>query len=610
MCTIVANANESIGDRSWVEDPGGKMTLEEVKDAKQNPLEGKFFSRGYSQSTFWVRIRIDPGRFKLNNPDDHLVIRIRPPYMDNIQLLDPLDLSGNKRITGQSHDWKNDELQSLNLSFVIPVGKEPRDVWLRIRTDKSTMAVIELMSEAEARKIDRSQEFWTMLYISLLVVCMGWAALSWLGRPDKLVGIYVVRQVLAIGYVICSVGYLRIFSSNLGVASWANIIFLNIIWVFVAFVTWFDSQLLKEFKPNRWVLRVFHALSFGLVIEWALLIFDNAFMATIVNAYIVLAAIPLVLIGVMTTSIWKEAHLLPEDQRPVISKALLFTIYAVIIVAVLVNRLPFMGLIEANEGFLYLNLVYAALSSVLMMFLILVRSARISKRQQKNQQHLAVVQKEIEQERMYRAEQSDFLKMLAHEMRTLLSVVRISVGKDRLPEKANNKVNRAVNEMNSLIERLLEVERFNENESQVNLTEFEVSQLTRELITNLAGNRLVNFENSGSTVIRSDIHFVRIVISNLIDNAFKYGANDKSILIKVNGNENFVEVFVQNQVGAAGLPDKDKIFQKYYRSQGAREHPGSGLGLYLVKTLMNKLKGHIDYDESNNVIKFSLRFPR
>ncbi len=610
ICAFVANANEPIGDRSWVEDPSGKMTLEEVKTAEQNPLEGKFFSRGYSQSTFWVRIRIDPSRFKLINPDDRLIIRIRPPYIDNIELFDPLDNSEKKRITGQSHDWKHDELQSLNLNFVIPVGKEPRDIWLRIRTDKSTMAVIELMSEAEARKIDRSQEFWTMLYISLLVVCMGWGALSWLGRPDKLVGIYVIRQVLAIGYAVCSVGYLRIFASNLGVASWTDIIFLNIVWVFVAFVVWFDSQLLKEFKPNRWLLKVFYVLSFGLVIEWALLIFDNAFMATMVNSYIVLAAIPLVLIGVLTTSIWKEAHLLPEDQRPVISKGLLFTIYAVTIVAVLVNRLPFMGLIEAHEGFLYLNLVYAALSSVLMMFLILVRSARISKRQQKIQQHLAVVEKEIDQERMYRAEQSDFLKMLAHEMRTLLSVVRISVGKDQLPEKANNKVDRAVNEMNSLIERLLEVERFNENEAKVNLTEFEVAQLTRELVANLAGDRLVNFENSGSTAIRSDIHFVRIVISNLIDNAFKYGANDKSILIKVNGYESFVELVVQNQVGAAGLPDKDKIFQKYYRSQGARERAGSGLGLYLVKTLMNKLKGHIDYDESNNVVKFSVRFPR
>lgn len=170
ICAFVANANEPIGDRSWVEDPSGKMTLEEVKTAEQKPLEGKFFSRGYSQSTFWVRIRIDPSRFKLINPDDRLIIRIRPPYIDNIELFDPLDNSEKKRITGQSHDWKHDELQSLNLNFVIPVGKEPRDIWLRIRTDKSTMAVIELMSEAEARKIDRSQEFWTMLYISLLVV--------------------------------------------------------------------------------------------------------------------------------------------------------------------------------------------------------------------------------------------------------------------------------------------------------------------------------------------------------------------------------------------------------------------------------------------------------
>ena len=138
VCALTAHANNSHTSRSWVEDPTGLMTLDQIKLEQQQPLESKFFSRGYSRSTFWIRLEINPDQFQGLRPEDHLVIRIRPPYLDHLQLFDPLDSSAKQRVTGQSYDWKNDELQSLNLNFVIPLGSEPRDVWLKIRTDKST----------------------------------------------------------------------------------------------------------------------------------------------------------------------------------------------------------------------------------------------------------------------------------------------------------------------------------------------------------------------------------------------------------------------------------------------------------------------------------------
>lgn len=606
----IAQTNDLASGRGWVEDPAGTMTLEEVKLAKQIPLDGKFFSRGYSQSTFWIRLKVDPQKFEGLKPDDHLVIRIRPPYWDHVELFDPLDSSDRKRITGQNYDWKKDELQSLNLNFVIPLGAQARDIWLKVRTDKSTMAVIELLPEVEVRKFDRSQELGSMFYIALLIICMGWGLFSWISQPDKLVGLYVVRQALAIAYALSTIGYLRIFTSAWDISSWTDILFLNIVWIFVALVIWFDSQLLKEFKPNRWVLRVFYLMAFGLLVEWILLLIGKAFIATIFNSYIVLITLIFIVYGVLSTRIWKDAHLLPEDQRPVISKTLLVSVYGTVILAVLINRLPFMGLLDAHEGFLYLNLVYAALSSVLMMALILVRASRITKRQQKIQQHLAVVEKEIDQERMYRAEQSDFLKMLAHEMRTLLSVVRISVGKDQLPEKANIKVDRAVTEMNNLIERLLEVERLNEASIELKLAQININLMAQDLISNLSADRLVQIHEDGDAIIKSDPHFVRIILSNLIDNALKYGPVDKPIRIAVNAIHDCVEVTVANVIGSAGAPDQDKLFQKYYRSQGARERAGSGLGLYLIKTLLEKLGGKIDYERMGDEVSFIVSFPR
>ena len=56
-----------------------------------------------------------------------------------------------------------------------------------------------------------------------------------------------------------------------------------------------------------------------------------------------------------------------------------------------------------------------------------------------------------------------------------------------------------------------------------------------------------------------------------------------------------VLVTVRNQPSLAGKPDPQRVFEKYYRSKGARRSSGSGLGLYLVSGLAQSLGGEIRY---------------
>ena len=608
--TMLAQAHDFVAERAWVEDPAGTMTLAEVQQAKSTPFENKYFTRGFSQSTFWLRLHIDPDLGREHSSVEKLVIRIRPPYQDQIRLYDPLAAQDRLRQTGDFFDWANDEYRSLNLNFVIPVGDAPRDVWLRLKTNQSTMTVIEVMSEDETRAADRRQEIATTLYFAVLLVCMGWGLLSYLNQRDRLVGIYIVRELFAIAYAMVVLGYCRVFTSGWLPESWLDAFSNNIVWIFVAYVIWFDTQLIREFKPNPWLLKVLQVFPFVLPLNLLLFAWGAAYLANMINAYLVIVAIVTILLAAMTTRAWDDAKGQSEDAQPVFSKTFLVSIYSIVILVVLINRLPIMGYTQALEGFLYLNLVYALLSSVAMMVLIQVRGQRLGKRQQWAQHRLELARQEAAQERAQRVEQSNFLKMLAHEMKTPLSVVRMTIGSETIDPRLNDMADRAVQDMNGIIERLLEVEKLNDKELSLHYVEFDLAEMISHVCEALPSGMRVQLSLPASLKIRSDARFVQIVISNLIENALKYGAADQPVHVQMQSLVNDeIEVSVSNDVGSAGMPNPAQVFDKYYRAPGAHERTGSGLGLYLSKTLTELLRGRLAYREDKGVIFFVLTLP-
>ncbi len=90
-----------------------------------------------------------------------------------------------------------------------------------------------------------------------------------------------------------------------------------------------------------------------------------------------------------------------------------------------------------------------------------------------------------------------------------------------------------------------------------------------------------------------------IVLGNLLDNACKYGAPQGRVQVSLQFTRKQDQSGwlwqVANQAGSTGLPDAAQLFEKYYRSPQARRVSGSGLGLFLVKGLLDLLQGTISY---------------
>ena len=119
-------------------------------------------------------------------------------------------------------------------------------------------------------------------------------------------------------------------------------------------------------------------------------------------------------------------------------------------------------------------------------------------------------------------------------------------------------------------------------------------------------NLEVDFALEESYTIKGDASLWKLVISNLLQNAHKYSEIDKPIVLKLLHDNNKLKLQVIDE--GIGIADDEKklIFAKFYRTgnENTRQSQGSGVGLYLVKKVIELFKN--DITVRNNVPQGSI----
>jgi two-component system, OmpR family, phosphate regulon sensor histidine kinase PhoR len=109
---------------------------------------------------------------------------------------------------------------------------------------------------------------------------------------------------------------------------------------------------------------------------------------------------------------------------------------------------------------------------------------------------------------------------------------------------------------------------------------------------------------------RFDRSVIAQIIVNLLDNAIKYSDKSKSITVRMWSKDNEVALEVEDQ--GIGIPasEQAKIFEPFYQIADRKSKGGTGLGLYLVRHVMDGLGGRIDLTSVvGKGSKFTLFFP-
>jgi signal transduction histidine kinase len=246
------------------------------------------------------------------------------------------------------------------------------------------------------------------------------------------------------------------------------------------------------------------------------------------------------------------------------------------------------------------------------MFIMLqVRARTLQQAQQQAALDLERSEQKAETEKRHREEQSQLFAMLAHELKTPLATLRMRM---ELGELKREVMDRTIADMNQVIERCVHTGQLADQGLKPYLQSVDPIAVTQSCIRSCRCPGQVDLSvPQASVLLQTDAQMLSIVLSNLLDNACKYGAPQSRIQVSLQftrqqGHNGWLW-HVASQAGATGLPDAAQLFEKYYRSPQARRVSGSGLGLFLVKGLLELLQGTISYAAQTDHAVFTVWVP-
>ena len=224
---------------------------------------------------------------------------------------------------------------------------------------------------------------------------------------------------------------------------------------------------------------------------------------------------------------------------------------------------------------------------------------------------IAVV-RDVTKETQIDKAKTEFVSLASHQLRTPISIINWYLeailtgetsGLTARQKQFLKQVYESAGRMSELVDTLLNVSRlemgtFAMKKEEVNLLPLARS-LVQELEPELKRRRHRFMFTSPSTFpsIRADRKLVWIILQNLLTNAIKYTPNGGKIALDMTPRGSHVLIHVSDS--GVGIPEaqKSRIFLKMFRAQNAQEldSNGSGLGLYIVKSIVEKMGGTIRF---------------
>ncbi len=216
---------------------------------------------------------------------------------------------------------------------------------------------------------------------------------------------------------------------------------------------------------------------------------------------------------------------------------------------------------------------------------------------------------------------NDLISNITHEFKTPITTISSAIEGIRVFNKQNDteKTTRyldisqqQLSKLETMVEKILETATLQTNQLQLTKTAVNVGQLIHGIIQKFQeispDNSFISDNIQSETIINVDSFHFENVITNLIDNAIKYGGNQ--ITINVENFDKTIEILIADNGKKIEKVHQNKIFDQFYRIQTGNVHniKGFGIGLYYAKQIIEKHHGKLTMvpNQAETIFKITL----
>ena len=232
------------------------------------------------------------------------------------------------------------------------------------------------------------------------------------------------------------------------------------------------------------------------------------------------------------------------------------------------------------------------------------------------------LRKSIELEVNLAHTQQNFLLSVTHELNTPLATIKLylqtilkrNLEKIQIDEILQNSISET-DRLKGLVDNILTSARIDENELKLHGSKQNLGDLVQKLLSPKTAHEGYN---RIKTQIKNDVYCqvdplaIASILQNLLDNAIKYDPSEKEIVVVVDIVNDSAILEVKDQGLGVSANKKTEIFQKFYRvqSEKTRSTKGTGLGLFIVRNLVELQNGEIEHLDNSPIGSiFNVKFP-
>jgi two-component system, OmpR family, phosphate regulon sensor histidine kinase PhoR len=239
-----------------------------------------------------------------------------------------------------------------------------------------------------------------------------------------------------------------------------------------------------------------------------------------------------------------------------------------------------------------------------------------------------VLLRDISQEKSLEEERDEFISVVSHELRTPIAIAEGNVsnavflfGKSGIQNPVVEKSLAAALEqitfLSGMMNDLATLSRAERNKLTLDISSINVRDLIHELIdaydddAHKKGLLLTTDIDPHLELLSSSKLYVKEVLQNFSTNAVKYTESGR-VTIGAKQRDDGVEFYVEDTGIGISKSDKERIFDKFFRSEDyrTRENSGTGLGLYVTMKLARLLHAEIEvHSELNKGSRFTIFVP-